>query len=495
MPKAAGRTIAIIGAGFSGALLTLHLLRRCAPEDRVLLIEKNRHFGLGLAYSTGNPNHLLNVRASNMSAFADRPDNFVQWLRGLPTETRQDFDEYPGPNSFAPRGLYGRYIQQLLGDRIWRQGNDRNVFLVTDEAIALQRRKDADGADATGWEVELAVGRRLPVDQAVLAIGNFPPARSQPGIFGDPWDPGALEKLDADAPVMLIGTGLTMVDTVISLLDHGHRGTIHAISRRGQLPRMHGAVAQPWQFSTPPQSRSLRQLMREVRLAIAEAQSVGIDWRAVIDGLRPHTQRLWLEMPIEERRRFLRHLRPWWDVHRHRAAPRIHARIEDAIARGQLQIAAARIGKLDPCIGSVQVPLNLKSGGQATVTVERIIDCSGLQGDFTKLDRPLVRQLLGDGIIRPDPLHLGIDTAPDGAVIDADGIAHPDFFAIGPITKGTFWEIVAVPDIRLICEQLAARLYEIDVVAPFLPAMTTEGTTSAAIIPLHQLAGRHQPPR
>ncbi len=135
MSKATGRTIAIIGAGFSGALLTLHLLRRCAPEDRVLLIEKSQHFGLGLAYSTGNSNHLLNVRASNMSAFADRPDNFVQWLRGLPADQRAGFDENPGPNSFAPRGLYGRYIQQLLGDRIWRQGNDRNVFLVTDEAV------------------------------------------------------------------------------------------------------------------------------------------------------------------------------------------------------------------------------------------------------------------------------------------------------------------------------------------------------------------------
>jgi uncharacterized NAD(P)/FAD-binding protein YdhS len=488
MSKTNGRTIAIIGAGFSGALLTLHLLRRCAPEDRVLLIEKNEHFGLGLAYSTGNANHLLNVRASNMSAFADRPDNFVQWLRGLPAETRRDFDDNPGPNSFAPRGLYGRYIQQLLGDRIWRQGNDRNVFLVTDEAVALHRRRNAEGTDVAGWEVELAVGRRLPVDQAVLAIGNFPPARSQPGIFGDPWDPRALEKLHPDSPVMLIGTGLTMVDTVVSLLDHGHRGPIHAVSRRGQLPRMHGAVAQPWQFSPPPQSVSLRQLVRAVRRAVAEAQSVGLDWRAVIDGLRPHTQRLWLEMPLEERRRFLRHVRPWWDVHRHRAAPRIYARIKDAIASGQLQITAARIGKFEPCIGSVQVPLNLKSGGQATLTVERIIDCSGLQGDFTKLDRPLVRQLLADGIIRPDPLHLGIDTAPDGAAIGIDGKPHVDLFAIGPITKGTFWEIIAVPDIRLTCEQLAARLYQIDVTHSSTTVQALQSDNDAIVIRLNQEA-------
>ncbi|HEX9446958.1 MAG TPA: hypothetical protein VF920_03230, partial [Dongiaceae bacterium] len=330
--------------------------------------------------------------------------------------------------------------------------------------------------------------RRLPVDQAVLAIGNFPPTQSQPGIFGNPWDPLALEKLEPNAAVLLIGTGLTMVDTVISLLDRGHRGTIHAISRRGQLPRMHDVVAKPWQFSSPLQSQSLRKLLRDVRLAIAEAKAAGIDWRAVIDGLRPHTQRLWLEMSLVERKRFLRHLRPWWDVHRHRAAPRIHARIQDAISRGQLVIAAARIAKAEPCIGAVQVGLNLRSGNQSSLVVERVIDCSGLQGDFTKLAHPLVRQLLSNGVIRPDPLRLGIDTASNGAVIGADGTASQDLFAIGPITKGTFWEIVAVPDIRPTCEQLATHLYAVEVNKSSLAvdgdASPSAASASAEIIPL-----------
>lgn len=477
MPKAIGRTIAVIGAGFSGSLLTLHLLKRCAPEDRVLLIEKNQHFGLGLAYSTGNPNHLLNVRASNMSAFVDRPDHFVQWLRCLPPGAQSELHEVPGPNSFVPRGLYGRYIQQLLGDRIWRQGNDRNVFLVTDEAVALHRREK-------GWDVELAVGRRLQADQVVLAIGNFPPARSQPGIFGDPWDGRTLDQLHSAAPVLLIGTGLTMVDTVISLLDRGHQGPIHAISRRGQLPRMHGAVAQPWHFAEPLSSMSLRRLLREIRTTIKEAAGGGVDWRAVVDGLRPQTKRLWLTMPLAERRRFLRHLRPWWDVHRHRAAPRIHARLQEAIDRGQLRIQAGRLGKLTLCVGAVDVELTLKGSEMTKLTVERVIDCSGLQGDFTKLDRPLVRQLLADGLIRADELKLGIDIAPNGAVIDANGRPAADLFAVGPITKGTFWEITAVPDIRVACEHLAAHLYEIPVSSrsnvkpPELP--------SAEIVPLRK---------
>jgi uncharacterized NAD(P)/FAD-binding protein YdhS len=452
-----GRTIAVIGAGFSGALTTLHLLKHCSPEDRILLIEKNEHFGLGLAYSTGNANHLLNVRASNMSAFADQPDDFVKWLQRLPAEEAAKLNEIPGPNSFVPRGLYGRYIQQLLGDRIWRPDNDLNVFLVTDEAVALHHRPATD-QDGHAWEVELAVGRRLAADRVVLALGNFPAARAQPGIFKDPWHPRALDKLDPAAPVLLLGSGLTMVDTVISLLDRGHRGPIHAVSRRGQLPRVHGAVAQPWYFAEPPQSHSLRRLVREVRTTIRAAQAKGIDWRAVIDGLRPHTQRLWLDMAIAERRRFLRHLRPWWDVHRHRAAPRIHARITDAIDRGQLVITAARLGKITPCIGTVEVEMTGKSGETTRRNFERVIDCTGLQGDCAKVDSLLVKQLLADGHIQPDELRLGIETDVTGAAIAANGNISDDLFVIGPMTKGTFWEIVAVPDIRRSCEQLATHI-------------------------------------
>ncbi|MDY0883333.1 FAD/NAD(P)-binding protein [Dongia soli] len=463
-----GRAIAIVGAGFSGSLLALHLLRRCAPDDRILLIERNQRFGLGLAYSTGNPNHLLNVRAGNMSAFSDQPDHFVQWLRSLPAEMRATLPDDPGPNSFVPRGLFGRYVQQLLGDRIWRQGNDRNLFLVNDEAVAMHRQQD-------GWSVELAVGRKLPVDQAVLAIGNFPPRRSQPGYFGDPWAERALANLNSDAPVLLIGTGLTMIDTVISLLDQGHRGPIHAVSRRGLLPQRHGAVAQAWRFAKLPQGASLCRLLRDVRAAIREAASENINWRAVIDGLRPYTQRLWREMPIGERQRFLRHLRPWWDVHRHRAAPRIDSRIQEARERGQLRIAAARIGRIEHCIETVQVTLTARHGDRSVLNVNRVIDCSGLQSDLAKIDGPLIRQLLDAGHIRADALRLGIDIADGGAAINTAGERHADLFAIGPMTKGASWEITAVPDIRLACEELAARLL-------ILPATQAPPPSSSADI-------------
>jgi uncharacterized NAD(P)/FAD-binding protein YdhS len=198
--------------------------------------------------------------------------------------------------------------------------------------------------------------------------------------------------------------------------------------------------------------------------------------------LRPHTQRLWLDMPLIERKRFLRHLRPWWDVHRHRMAPRIHARIQDAIARGQLTISAARLGRVTPCAGVVEVEVQAKSGNAAKLTVERVIDCSGLQGDITKLDRPLVRQLLAAGLIRADALGLGIETTVTGAVISADGAASDTLFAIGPITKGTFWEIVAVPDIRQTCERVAADLT--DRPAPTEAVSSTPNGPGATVVSL-----------
>jgi uncharacterized NAD(P)/FAD-binding protein YdhS len=452
-----GKTIAIVGGGFSGSLLAFHLLSRCAPNDRILLIERNRRFGLGLAYSTGNSNHLLNVRAGNMSAISERPSHFVEWLRDLPPEALAQLTEPPGPTGFVPRGLFGRYIQHLLGDRIWREGRSRQLDLVTDEAVALHRRD-------RGWEVELAVGRKLAVHEAVLAIGNFPPAGSTPGYHGDPWHANAFTGLAPDRAVLTLGTGLTMIDTVISLLDRGHRGPIYALSRRGLLPRVHlrtqgGALPAPWVFEEPPRGTSLVSLLRLVRETSRQAEAQGRGWRVVIDGLRPHTQRLWQELSLQERARFLRHLRPWWDAHRHRTAPQIMERIVEAHDSGQLRLLAGRVTGKDRRPSGFAVTVAPR-GGQVplSLTVDRIIDCSGPRTDCTKIDQPLLRQLLREGQIRPDALRLGIEVEPDGAVIGRNGKTVPDLFAIGPITKGTFWEIVAVPDIRVACERLAERL-------------------------------------
>ncbi len=284
-----------------------------------------------------------------------------------------------------------------------------------------------------------------------------------------PGDERALADLDPAAPVLILGTGLTMVDTVISLLDRGHHGPIRAISRRGLLPRQHaGAIPDetgeirlptPWAFDPPPSGRSLVALMQTVRRAIDRAERDGRGWRSVIDGLRPHTQRLWREMSLVERKRFLRHLRPWWDVHRHRSAPQVMARIAEARERKQLQIVAGKVTTMGMEEAGVVVRVKPR-GSRCFVEVRgaRLIDCTGLNGDTTKLDQPLLKQMLESGLVRSDSLRLGLNVDADGALIDSGGRPAADLFALGPITKGAFWEIIAVPDLRVACEAMAERL-------------------------------------
>ncbi len=448
-----GRRFAIIGAGFSGSLLAVHLLHRSGPEDRVYLVERSAGFGRGLAYSTGNPHHLLNVRAGNMSAFSDRPDHFLDWLRSLPEDERAAVSVSEDRLTFVPRQLYGAYIQHVLGREIWSDERSHRRYLVADEAVALHPA-------GPGYSLEVGCGRRYEVDAVALAVGNFPPAGGTRGYVANPWSASATAELDPDAPVLLVGTGLTMVDVVISLLDQKHRGPILAVSRRGQLPRRHMAVA-PYRRFLPASRAPLSALglLAAVRREIAAAAGEGRDWRAVIDALRPDTQDLWRNLPVREKERFLRHLRPWWDVHRHRMAPSVAVRIERAMERGQLVLRRARLGAVTARRGGVVAELLPVGGAPAEhLEVDRVINCSGPLAEIARIDSPLLRALLESGMARPDPLGLGLDVTAEGAVIDAAGDAREDLFAAGPITKGVFWETTAVPDIRIQCERLAVEM-------------------------------------
>lgn len=462
--------IAVIGAGFSGALVTIHLLRRSLPGDRITLIERRPQFGRGLAYATGNPNHLLNVRAGNMSAFSDQPGHFVAWLRRQSKKAHPAIPDPIDETGFVSRQLYGAYMQELLGEHVWRLGYDRSLHLVADEAIGIARKE-------SGLGVQLARGAALEVDNVVLALGNFPPGRSEPGFVRDPWDGAVLEGIGPTSTVLLIGTGLTMVDTVIGLLARRHAGRIVAISRRGLLPQGHKSGYRPYALPDAPDAQSLSRLLQRLRRAARALEREGGDWRAVVDGLRPWTQRLWRDMPAAERARFLRHLRPWWEVHRHRMAPDVARRIAEAKATGQLSIRRAEllaVEQLDATVKAWILPRG--SNAPERLKVERVIDCTGLQSDLSQVGEPLLRNLLRDGVARLDRLRLGLDVTIDGAVRGSTGQGAADIFAVGPITKGTFWEINAVPDIRIACEKLAEHLVAIGAVgAAALPEPVDSG--------------------
>jgi uncharacterized NAD(P)/FAD-binding protein YdhS len=469
------QSIAIIGAGFSGTLLALHLLRRCPPSTRIALIERNSRFGLGQAYATVNPSHLLNVPAGRMGAFHDDPGGFLTWL-----QTHQAPCQHTA-QSFVSRQLFGDYIRHLLTEEIRRgtPGRER-VELVRANVTSLTQ----DGGEIV---LELDKNRVLRANTAVLAVGNFPPAPpylpdstfyNTPLYRADPWAADATAGLAPAAPVAIIGTGLSMVDTVISLLDQGHTGPVHAISRRGLLPRCHGASAP---FSDPaPVPAQLRALTRYLRRSAARRAARGESWHAVIDSLRPYSQDIWQSMTEADRARFLRHLRPWWEVHRHRIAPEVSRLIDAARAGGQLHVHAGRINAYT-ANGDGTVTIGFMSRGkrdQLALTASRVINCAGPNADYARMQDPLVRCLLVNGAVRPDKLRLGLDVTPACALLTAEGAIHRNLFAAGPVTKGAFWEITAVPDLRRQCETLASHIASLAGAAPVVAKPARQETPS-----------------
>lgn len=399
---------------------------------------------------------MLNVPAGRMSAFHDRPDDFFQWLQ----QNHEPNSVPVTPGSFVSRSVFGDYIRYLLNAE-FRRASGRGGRLVLTRGEVVDLRTSRGG-------IVLDLGRRqLEADIAVLAIGNFPPEPppiADPSFYDsqgyrpDPWAPEALSDLDPHAPVLLIGTGLTMVDTAISLLDAGHTGPIHALSRRGLLPRRHGtgaaiAAVALIERPLPMTAAGLTRLLRE---EVVEVARQGRDWRAVIDGLRPATQDIWQAMPLKERARFIRHLRPWWEIHRHRVPPAVSDRIEAAIAHGQLVTGATRIRAMRAKEGGVLVTHRpRRADAHHHLRVQRVINCSGPGCDYERIADLLIRRLLDRGDIRPDPLQLGLDVSSVCALRNCQGEIWQRLYAVGPVTKPLFWEVTSVPDIRRQCEVLA----------------------------------------
>jgi uncharacterized NAD(P)/FAD-binding protein YdhS len=446
---AGGRLVAIIGAGFSGTLLALHLLERGPENLTILLIERAPGFGRGLAYGTRDSNHLLNVRVGNMSAFADRPRHLEQWL----AERREG--ELAHSGAFITRRVYGDYLGSLIRGAVTRSPGAERLLLIHDEAVGLAQTP-------AGVRLTLAMGSQLMADAVVLAVGNLPPspprgldvsALSQRAYAPDPWADGALDDLDDQAPVLLLGSGLTMVDLVLSLDGRGHRGPIAALSRRGLSPRRHDGLAPPAVEAPKVPHLPLSGLLSWHRDRVSR-----LGWREAVDALRPLTQSQWAEMSDEKRRRFLRHLRPWWDVHRHRMAPQVADRIETLRAVGRLTIAAGRL--LTVALQGEDVEVTWRPRGalrDEVFSFARVINCTGPGGDVGRAG-PVVRRLIEGGLGRVDPLGLGLEVDGGCRLIRADGSSDPRLYAVGPITKGSFWEIVAVPDIRNQVAEVASHI-------------------------------------
>lgn len=450
LPEARGAAgasphVIIIGGGASGVLLAVQLLSRRDGNFFVSIVEPRPRVGLGLAYSTRDDDHLLNTRAQHMSALADQPGHFLAWL------ARNDL--FADPDAFVSRSIYGRYLAGLLAP--WQQGEDkRRLRLVTATCTALGEHMD-------GVVAHLDNGTVLIGELAVLATGHTAPAAVPGSALTDPWTAPA--PIDPGDTVAILGTGLSMVDHVLTLLNAGHSGPILALSRRGLLPRDH-APTRPLtlRLEDLPLGATASATLRWMRGLARLAEAPGGTWRDAVDGIRPHVRRLWRSLPQAERARFLRHAAPWWDVHRHRIPPASARRLTEALASGQLTILRGAHVAASPAGGAIDLTWRpYRQREPQVLRVARVIDCRGLRGDPAATASPVIRDLLGRGAARVDPLRLGLDTDSDGRLKRQDGSTAWRIRAIGPVTRAAFWEITAIPDIREQAARMAADLSEL----------------------------------
>lgn len=444
--------VAILGAGFSGTMLAAHLLRSATRPLRLLLLDRRPQPGRGIAYSTECEHHVLNVPAGKMSAFPDKPDHFLRWL-----EARQIA---AAAGDFMPRMLYGEYVAHNLREALGAVVPGTHFEFLNDEAVALEDDQPA--------LLHLRSGRVLRAKQAVLALGNFPPA--DPRIEDDSffrseryiahaWSNNAVSRIGNTDPLIMIGSGLTMLDLAVELDARGHRAPIQCLSRHGLKPQRHRPY-EPWPpFLKAGDATSARDLLHRVRVEAALAMSQGKDWRAVIDSLRAQTPGIWKSLPLYEKRRFLRHVRPFWEVHRHRVAPHVADVIDRRMGAGLLEIFGGRLRALrETPTGAEAVYMPRRESKLRSLQGAFVVNCTGPEGDFRKLRHPLVDSLLEHGLARPDRLGMGLDVAADGALMDAWGEASSWLFTLGPLRKGALWETTAVPEIRVQAAELARRL-------------------------------------
>jgi uncharacterized NAD(P)/FAD-binding protein YdhS len=432
-------------------MLAVQLLRR-VPSLSVAVVDKGRVPARGLAYGTKYECHLLNVPAGNMSALPEEPDHFLRWARA-------NYKQSVQATSFLPRPVYGRYLGSLLKEATRASGAE-NLQWIHGEVTSIARERSQ-------VTVQLKDGSTLAAKAVVLAAGNFPPANLNiPGLsqasgryIPSPWSGAALDDIPKDGNVLLIGSGLTSVDVAVALKTEGFTGHIHILSRRGLMPRVHRAPSQWPQFGDEQSPRTTRGLLRLVRAQVRAAAESDGDWREVIDALRPATQKIWQSLPLSERKRFLRHVRPYWEVHRHRIAPEISNTITQLIDSGKATTYAGRLTAYRELGDHVEVCWrDRQTQVERLLRVDRVVNCTGPEADCRHINDPLIKDLLAQRLARPDCLSLGLETDSNGALVDFNGTASPSLYAIGPIRKGSLWESIAVPELRTQASRLAEHL-------------------------------------
>ncbi|WP_460305345.1 FAD/NAD(P)-binding protein [Actinocorallia aurea] len=448
----AGPVIVMVGGGASAALTAIHLLlgEREAEPARVVIVDREGRHGLGQAYSTTDPAHLLNAPVAKMSALAEDPDHLLRWARaqGITAEG----------SDFLPRRTYGRYLRDLL-DEAGRRRPGR-LTEITGEVTDVS-------PSGSRWRVSLADGAVFDADAVVLSTGNRAPTawpwepEGDPRYVADPWAPGALDRIDASGDVLVVGTGLTMVDLATTLTSRDPDRVVYAVSRHGLLPRPHRCPSPPAvPFSPPSGDITVADLHRIYHEAVERGDG---EWRGVVDGFRPHVPELWGRLSLQEKQRFLTFFARGWEVRRHRVPPASVARIDDLRATGRLRIVKGFLDAVTAGPDGLAVAVDT-DGLRREFPVGWVVNSTGPAAD-PRTD-PLLRGLIDAGTLAADPLGLGLSADGCGCLLGPEGESRPGLYTLGPTLRGLRYETTAVPEIRAQAAHLAAvHLAEYDVPA------------------------------
>lgn len=468
---------AVVGGGFSGLMALVHLCR-ALPGGRFAVIERRPLPLPGIAYGGCDRSHLLNVPAGRMGAFPDDPGAFHRWL-----EARE-----PGVHAahdFVPRALFGEYLLETVGAEL--QAATARVCMVRDAVVHLERMP-------SGVELLLASGPSM-VARAVIVAPGLPPSRapwsrvdhrvSRRALVSNPWEPGAFDVASPEAEVLVVGSGLTAIDVVQGLRRAGHRGIVHMVSRNGRLPLAHAAPGEaPIQLPLERFAGSPARVLRALR-EVARARTLeGGSWQVGLDAIRPHVTAIWRAWTVLERRRFLRLVRPLWEIHRHRAPAAILQDMSAQMRSGTLTLDRADLVAMHPGPGgTVDAHVRRADGRVLVHRVAKVFNCIGPGMSVRETVDPMIGSMLRSGLAVADEVGLGLRTDAEGHVIDSDGGPNQRVLLVGALRRGELWESTAVPELR--AQAAAAAGAAAELVARELPG--------AKVARVATVAGRNEP--
>ncbi|WP_369039486.1 FAD/NAD(P)-binding protein [Stenotrophomonas maltophilia] len=447
--------LAIIGGGAAGVLVAIQVLRQARSALALALFEPASQLAQGIAYATPWPEHLLNVPAAKMSAFPDQPGDFLDYLQAIdacPGDAREVLGE-----RYVGRHLFARYLQQRLQEA--QAASPARLQVVAQPVLAVH-------PDDHGYRLHRGDGTACHAAQVVIATGNSMrplPVQGADQLPADAvieaWDYDGVRTLAGDKAIAIVGSGLSMADTVLALAAAGHTGPLHVISRHGLLPLPHAPGGLPGFNPLTLLPMNLRQRLRALRGFARQAQADGLPWQGVMDRIRPHGQALWCSLDEADQRRFLRHVVRYWDVHRHRIAEQVNAQLQALQDRGQLHVHRSRLQRVWREGDALRLSGRDASGNDQHWTLGGVVNATGVETRAAALRNPLLQQLQADGLARPGPHGLGLDSDAEGDRLrSASGQPQARLGVLGSLRIGSLWESLAVPELRQQAQALAARV-------------------------------------